>query len=129
VVIGSSNSSNTRALEKLAIEAGCPRVFRVNNADELPDDLHGTVGVTAGASAPEELVDAIVRRLAPRHGVEPVKVTDEDEYFPPPRNIRELQAAIGAASAAMLGGSVALSATMNDHEFAASDVLAALRVS
>ncbi len=67
VVIGSSNSSNTRALEKLAIEAGCPRVFRVNHADELPDDLHGTVGVTAGASAPEELVDEIVRspRAAP----------------------------------------------------------------
>ncbi len=128
VVIGSSNSSNTRALEKLAIEAGCPRVFRVNNAAELPDDLHGTVGVTAGASAPEELVDDILRRLAPRNGVEAVKVTDEDEYFPPPRNIRELQTAIGAASAAMLGGSATLSATMNDHEFAASDVLAALRV-
>src|SRR6185295_10179481 len=119
---------NTRPLEKLAIEAGCPRVFRVNHAGELPDDLHGTIGVTAGASAPEELVDDILRHLAPRHGVEAVKVTDEDEYFPPPRNIRELQAAIGAASAALLGGSVAQSANMNDHEFAASDVLAALRV-
>ena len=129
VVIGSSNSSNTRALEKLAIEAGCPQVFRVNHAGELPDDLHGTIGVTAGASAPEELVDEILRYLAPRNGVEPVKVTDEDEYFPPPRNIRELQAAIGTAAAALLGGSVANSATMNDHEFAASDVLAALRVS
>ena len=58
-----------------------------------------------------------------------MKVTDEDEYFPPPRNIRELQAAIGTAAAALLGGSVTNSATMNDHEFAASDVLAALRVS
>ena len=56
VVIGSANSSNTRALEKLAIEAGCPQVFRINGAEELPDTLHGTVGVTAGASAPEELV-------------------------------------------------------------------------
>jgi 4-hydroxy-3-methylbut-2-enyl diphosphate reductase len=113
VVIGSSNSSNTRALEKLAIEAGCPRVFRVNNADELPDDLHGTVGVTAGASAPEELVDAIVRRLAPRHGVEPVKVTDEDEYFPPPRELREL---------------LPPDALANDRSVAASDVLADLAV-
>jgi 4-hydroxy-3-methylbut-2-en-1-yl diphosphate reductase len=129
VVIGSSNSSNTRALEKLAIEAGCPKVFRVNHAGELPDDLSGTVGVTAGASAPEEVVDEILRFLNPRHGVEPVKVTDEDEYFPPPRNIRELQAAIGTASAALLGGSVEQAATMNDREFAASDVLAALRVS
>ena len=56
-----------------------------------------------------------------------MQVTEEDEYFPPPRNIRELQAAIGAAAAAMLGGSVAESATLNDREFAASDVLAALR--
>jgi 4-hydroxy-3-methylbut-2-enyl diphosphate reductase len=52
VVIGSANSSNTRALEKLAIEAGCRSVHRVNSVDELPDELHGVVGVTAGASAP-----------------------------------------------------------------------------
>ena len=50
-MIGSANSSNTRALAKLASEAGCERVLRVNTADELPDDLVGTVGVTAGASA------------------------------------------------------------------------------
>ena len=43
-----------------------PRCYRVNGADELPDDLAGTVGVTAGASAPEELVDAVIARLAPR---------------------------------------------------------------
>ena len=42
VVIGSANSSNTRALERLAREAGCPRVLRVNGVDELPDDLAGT---------------------------------------------------------------------------------------
>src|SRR5262245_55306707 len=45
VVIGSANSSNTRALEKLAVEAGCPRVYRINHADELPTDLSGVVGV------------------------------------------------------------------------------------
>ena len=91
VVIGSANSSNTRALEKLAVEAGCERVFRVNTADELPPDLAGTVGVTAGASAPEELVDEVISALAPVSGVELVRVTEEDEYFPPPRNIRDLQ--------------------------------------
>jgi 4-hydroxy-3-methylbut-2-enyl diphosphate reductase len=123
VVIGSANSSNTRALEKLAVEAGAARVFRVNTADELPDDITGTVGVTAGASAPEELVDAVIARLAPRHGVERVHVTDEDEYFPPPRNIRELQAAIGTAAATMLGGDPSRSATFDDHRLAASDVL------
>src|SRR3954464_15839772 len=62
VVIGSANSSNTRALEKLARESGCPRVFRINGPDELPEDLSGTVGVTAGASAPEEVVDAVIAR-------------------------------------------------------------------
>jgi 4-hydroxy-3-methylbut-2-enyl diphosphate reductase len=126
VVIGSSNSSNTRALEKLAIEAGCPKVYRVNSVDELPADLAGTVGVTAGASAPEELVEAIIEFLSPASGVEVVRVTDEDEYFPPPRNIRELQAAIGIAAAAMVGGPVSTSATLDDRALAASDVLAAL---
>jgi 4-hydroxy-3-methylbut-2-enyl diphosphate reductase len=126
VVIGSANSSNTRALEKLAIEAGAPRVFRVNQADELPDDLTGTVGVTAGASAPEELVDAVIARLAPARGIELVRVTDEDEYFPPPRNIRELQTAIGVAAGVMLGADAAGSAIFDDHRLAASDVLAFL---
>src|SRR5207248_5476588 len=56
VVIGSANSSNTVALEKVARAAGTKRVLRINSADELPDDLSGTVGVTAGASAPEDLV-------------------------------------------------------------------------
>jgi 4-hydroxy-3-methylbut-2-enyl diphosphate reductase len=127
VVIGSSNSSNTTALQKLAVEAGCPRVYRVNHVDELPDDLFGTVGVTAGASAPEELVESLISRLAPRQGVQAVAVTDEDEYFPPPRNIRELQAAIEVASTAMCGGSLGQVPTMEDRSLAASEVLAALR--
>ena len=49
--------------------SGCPRVVRVNDAAELPDDLSGTVGVTAGASAPEALVEEVVAALAPRDGV------------------------------------------------------------
>jgi 4-hydroxy-3-methylbut-2-enyl diphosphate reductase len=126
VVIGSSNSSNTRALEKLALEAGCPRVYRVNSVRELPADLHGTVGVTAGASAPEELVEEIIAFLDPAEGVETVRVTDEDEYFPPPRNIRDLQAAVGSAAAAMSGGPVTASTVFDDRALAASDVLATL---
>ncbi len=126
VVIGSANSSNTRALEKLARQAGAQRVFRINHADELPDDLTGTVGVTAGASAPEELVEATLARLAPRLGVELMRVTDEDEYFPPPRNLRELQAAIGISAATLLGGDPELSSTLDDRRLAASTVLAAL---
>jgi 4-hydroxy-3-methylbut-2-en-1-yl diphosphate reductase len=90
VVIGSLNSSNTVALEKVARAFGCPRVIRVNDASELPDDLEGTVGVTAGASAPEALVQAVVDRLAPLHGVHAAPVTLEEEYFPPPPELREL---------------------------------------
>jgi 4-hydroxy-3-methylbut-2-enyl diphosphate reductase len=126
IVIGSANSSNTRALEKLAIEAGCPQVFRINQVDELPPDLHGVVGVTAGASAPEDLVQEVVRRLAPRHGVEIVRTTEEDEYFPPPRNIRDLQAAIARAAAVLLGAP-SDAASIDDRAVPASAVLAALR--
>jgi len=96
IVIGSANSSNTVALEKVARASGCPRVLRINEADELPDDLTGTVGVTAGASAPEELVDEVIARLSPADGVTEVTVTTEDEYFPPPPELRELLRAVGS---------------------------------
>jgi 4-hydroxy-3-methylbut-2-enyl diphosphate reductase len=126
VVIGSENSSNTRALERLAGEAGCPRVLRVNAADELPDDLRGTVGVTAGASAPDELVDAVLARLSPAHGVEEVRATDEDEYFPPPRELRELLSAIQVVAGAGLGAPSTGTALAGDRQQGASAVLAAL---
>ncbi|MFM9082623.1 MAG: 4-hydroxy-3-methylbut-2-enyl diphosphate reductase, partial [Actinomycetota bacterium] len=126
VVIGSSNSSNTRALERLAVESGCSRVIRVNSADEVPGDLEGVVGVTAGASAPEELVAGVIARLAPRNGVEEVAVTEEDEYVPPPRNIRDLLAALDAAITAMSGGSFLETPGSDDRALAASTVLEAL---
>lgn len=126
VVIGSANSSNTVALENLAREAGCPVVVRVNGAEELPDDLSGTVGVTAGASAPEELVDAVLERLAPRLGVEEVRVTEEDEYFPPPRNLRELLGAIERIGTLGLGGDPAAAPATNDRNLPASTVLSEL---
>ncbi len=127
VVIGSANSSNTRALEQLAREEGCERVHRINTVDELPTDLFGVVGVTAGASAPEELVAQVVERLAPTSGVELVDVTTEDEYFPPPRNIRELQTSIETAATVLLGGSLLDRPGMDDRIVGASDVLASLR--
>jgi 4-hydroxy-3-methylbut-2-enyl diphosphate reductase len=126
IVIGSSNSSNTRALERLAVESGCARVYRVNSAAELPADLVGTVGVTAGASAPEELVDQVLAKLAPLNGVEEVRVTVEDEYFPPPRNIRDLQSATLGACYSMLAVPASRRAAGNDHNIAASTVLHAL---
>ena len=126
IVVGSANSSNTLALEKLAREAGCERVFRVNSADEVPLDLTGTVGLTAGASAPEELVDAVIEKLAPRHGVEEVRTTDEDEYFPPPRNLRDMLAALDALATFSVGGSPIDRPPVIDRKLPASDVLSSL---
>jgi 4-hydroxy-3-methylbut-2-enyl diphosphate reductase len=125
VVIGSANSSNTVALEKVARAGGCPRVLRVNEADELPDDLEGSVGVTAGASAPEALVEAVIARLAPSGGVTEVTVTTEDEYFPPPPELRELLRAMGATLALLSGrpGSDRADPAAEDRAVSAADVL------
>jgi 4-hydroxy-3-methylbut-2-enyl diphosphate reductase len=133
VVIGSANSSNTVALEKVARASGCPRVIRVNEASELPDDLTGTVGVTAGASAPEELVQEVIVRLDPRQGVTSVPVTTEDEYFPPPPELRELLRALSTTVGVLAGASPARSSAdghtdpvSDDRGISAADVLEVL---
>jgi 4-hydroxy-3-methylbut-2-enyl diphosphate reductase len=77
--------------------------MRVNSADELPDDLEGVVGVTAGASAPEWLVEEVVARLSPSAGIEIVRTVEEEEYFPPPPELRDLLRAVAAAAAVALG--------------------------
>ena len=99
IVIGSETSSNTRALERTAIASGCPRVLRVDDPSELPTDLSGTVGVIAGASAPEEVVQDLIAHLAPRAGIEEVRPVEEDEYFPLPRELRETVRQLAAAAA------------------------------
>ena len=125
VVIGSDNSSNTVALETVARASGCERVLRINDADELPDDLRGTVGVTAGASAPEALVEAVIAALAPRQGVTEVTVTTEDEYFPPPPELRELLRAVGTTLGFLAGRPEAQRAdpASEDRSVSAADVL------
>jgi 4-hydroxy-3-methylbut-2-en-1-yl diphosphate reductase len=127
VVIGSANSSNTNALAALAREAGCQRVFRINGPDELPDDIDGIVGVTAGASAPEDLVRSVIDRLSPANGVEEVQVTDEDEYFPPPRDLRELLGAVEAVAGITMA-SLAPTTSLDDRNIDASDVLESLQI-
>jgi 4-hydroxy-3-methylbut-2-enyl diphosphate reductase len=134
VVIGSANSSNTIALTKVAREAGCPNVLRVDGPEELDLAAIGdarVVGVTAGASAPEELVEDVIAKLAPARGVELVRVTDEDEYFPPPRELRELMPALDALAAFALGGDPTSARSRRgpfaeDRALDASHVLAAL---
>ena len=128
VVIGSRNSSNTRALVKLAEEAGCEKVIWINKAQELPKDLRGIVGVTAGASAPDEVVAEVIKTLNPSDGVHNVRHTQEDEYFPPPRNIRNLLGAID--NFAKLGfAAPSQSIDFTDKEIGASDVLYNLNLS
>ena len=130
VVIGSPNSSNTVALEKVAIAFGCPRVVRVNDASEVPTDLTGTVGVTAGASAPESLVQAVVDRLAPQFGVESIPVTVEEEYFPPPPELRDLLKGLGATVSLLAAAPQADIGPIlgEDRTTAAADVLRDLAV-
>jgi 4-hydroxy-3-methylbut-2-en-1-yl diphosphate reductase len=133
VVIGSANSSNTLALAKVAADAGCDRVLRVDGPDELDLAALGgarVVGVTAGASAPEDIVAAVVDKLAPTDGVEPVFVTDETEYFPPPRELRELMPALDALVSLATGGDPNAAArdrpSLDDRGADASRVLADL---
>jgi 4-hydroxy-3-methylbut-2-enyl diphosphate reductase len=100
-------------------------VARVNTAADLPDDLGGTVGVTAGASAPESLVNEVIDHLAPTNGVEVVRVTTEGEYFPPPPELRELLRGI-ATSLLLLNGSGAeppSEPSAGDRDVFAADVL------
>lgn len=126
VVIGSANSSNTVALATVAESVGCPRVFRINSAAELPGDLAGTVAVTAGASAPESLVNQVLDALDPVNGVEVRSVTVEDEYFPPPPELREMLKALSAIVDLCL--TTPRHATFDgqaDREFTAAQVLSA----
>src|SRR5215472_13201033 len=63
IVVGSPNSSNSQRLKEVAERSGCPRAVLVQRAAELNwsylDGVH-TIGVTAGASAPEVLVEEIL---------------------------------------------------------------------
>jgi len=127
LVIGSANSSNTVALEKVARASGCPLVLRVNEAAEVPSDLAGTVGVTAGASAPETLVEEVIARLAPTEGTTTVLVTEEDEYFPPPPELRELLRALATAVGLLAGvPGPAGDPVAEDRKVSAAAVLAAV---
>jgi 4-hydroxy-3-methylbut-2-en-1-yl diphosphate reductase len=90
LVVGSDNSSNTQALVRVAREHGIA-AHRIDSATEIrPEWLEeaSVVGVTAGASAPDHLVQEVIDRVDPRLGFELFRVTDEEEYFPLPRQLR-----------------------------------------
>lgn len=86
LVVGSRNSSNSRRLVEVSRNAGTP-AYLIDDAGEVkPDWLRGVrrIGVTAGASAPENLVQDLIENLRAVHGydgVEEVTVTEEDVHF------------------------------------------------
>ena len=92
IVVGAQNSSNSVRLREVAERAGCPRAVLVPRGaalDPAVADGLSTVGVTAGASAPEVLVEEVLDRLRERFAVtvEEVTVAVEDVVFRLPRGL------------------------------------------
>lgn len=90
LVVGSHNSSNTQALVRVAREAGV-EAYRIDSARDIDPgwlEQKKVVGLTAGASAPDHLIEEVIDRLNPSLGFELWKVTEEGEYFPLPPQLR-----------------------------------------
>ncbi|MFO1007424.1 MAG: 4-hydroxy-3-methylbut-2-enyl diphosphate reductase [Planctomycetaceae bacterium] len=96
IVMGSQNSSNSRRLEEIGATSGKP-AHLIDGAHELKDEWFvgvETVGITAGASAPEVVVQETIETLKSRYGatVEDFKTRDEHVFFQLPRELRMLSA-------------------------------------
>jgi len=92
VVVGAPNSSNSMRLVEVAEKQGCPRAMMVQRAADL--DLESlkevrTIGLTAGASAPEVLVEEVIALLMDHFvvSIEEVVVRNEDVVFKLPRQL------------------------------------------
>jgi 4-hydroxy-3-methylbut-2-enyl diphosphate reductase len=93
LVIGAPNSSNSVRLVEVAKRAGCPRAFLVQRAAEIDWDALaevGTLGISAGASAPERLVEEVIAAARARREVqiEEFRLVDEQVEFKLPRELR-----------------------------------------
>jgi 4-hydroxy-3-methylbut-2-enyl diphosphate reductase len=98
VVVGSPNSSNTQRLKEVAERAGCSRAALVERAKDIDwsmFDAITSIGITAGASAPEVLVEEVIGAFAERYtvSVDSITTADEDMFFPLPRVLRGNEAA------------------------------------
>jgi 4-hydroxy-3-methylbut-2-enyl diphosphate reductase len=98
LVLGSQNSSNSQRLAELAREQGIP-AHLIDGAGEIDPTWfagHETVVITAGASAPEQVVQDCVAWLRSRYDatVEEQAIRTEDVYFPLPKEIRVAAAAV-----------------------------------
>ena len=106
IVVGSANSSNSVRLVEVAREAGAKAAQLIDDADEIQASwFEGakTVGVTSGASVPEQLVGRVLEQLAALgYGeVEEITAAEERLLFALPRELRRAMAgaATGAAEA------------------------------
>jgi len=98
LVVGSPQSSNSLRLVEVAQRAGCAKAQLIERAGEIPwADLEGlqTVGITAGASAPEELVEEVIEEFRKRFDltVETVTTANENIAFNVPRELRAVSTA------------------------------------
>jgi len=96
IVVGSPNSSNSVRLVEVAKDAGAGAAYLVDDAGEIDDrwlENASTVGVTSGASVPEELVAGVLGKLAALGfgEVEEVEAVKERMAFQLPRELRELR--------------------------------------
>ncbi|WP_186386956.1 MULTISPECIES: 4-hydroxy-3-methylbut-2-enyl diphosphate reductase [unclassified Stappia] len=97
IVVGAPNSSNSQRLREVAERAGCPVALLVQRAADIPWDLLPPLtrlGITAGASAPEVLVEEIIAAFAQRYEVtvDSVRTAEETISFNLPRALREAAA-------------------------------------
>jgi 4-hydroxy-3-methylbut-2-enyl diphosphate reductase len=94
LVLGSQNSSNSRRLAEIALTMGIPSHLIDGVAEIRSEWFDGveTVLITAGASAPENVVQECVDYLQEKFGatLEEAVVREEDVHFPLPRSLREL---------------------------------------
>lgn len=94
IVVGSENSSNTVRLVEVALDAGAKAAYRVDFASEIKDEwFEGvqTVGVSSGASVPEELVSEVLDYLETKEfgDVRTVTTAEEDIQFSLPKELRK----------------------------------------
>ncbi|MFQ5523166.1 MAG: 4-hydroxy-3-methylbut-2-enyl diphosphate reductase [Acidimicrobiia bacterium] len=127
LVVGSHNSSNTQALVRVARENGV-EAHRIDKADDIDASwLEGVaaVGVTAGASAPDHLVQEVIDFLQPSQGFELWTVTEEGEYFPLPPQLRAFVATLQSLVEAGVTASPPVEPSLldRDREWTAAEAL------
>jgi 4-hydroxy-3-methylbut-2-enyl diphosphate reductase len=90
LVVGSRNSSNSARLREVALQAGAKAAYLIDGPQDLTADMVASaavVGITAGASAPEHLVQALVQHL-PATEVTHLHTVAEDVTFQLPKEVR-----------------------------------------